>query len=84
MSPKITEEEYVQTQGQLAMFATIVAGWPLEAMLAQINACETTAPFTDPTLYMRGRAALENVKRLVESAMPLKREALRQIAESAR
>ena len=80
----ITEEQYITTQHQLQFVASMIADWPLEAMLEEIGRTETIAPFLDPTLYIAGRDKLEDVKALVRAALPLKREAQRQIDEQRR
>ena len=77
----IEKEEYEAAQAQLVVLAQIAAGLPLEEMLKQIGRAETLGPILDPTLWIKGSTKLSQVKALVQAAMPLKRELLRQIAE---
>ena len=75
----ITEEEYLEVQGQLTLLATAVREMPLAAFLAAIGKAETLGPIKNPTLFIQASAQLAQVKALAIAALPLQREVLRQL-----
>lgn len=75
----MTDEEYMETQGKLAMVAVILANVDLPAFLSRISLAETMGPVLDPTLYMTAGEKLGRVRLLAESALSLRKESRRKM-----
>lgn len=69
----MTNDEYLQTQSQIALLAGLAKDLPLEEFLDRIEHTESTAPIFDPTLWIKGEKRLEAVKALAHGALALKR-----------
>ncbi len=74
----MSAEDYSATQSQLLLLAGVAIEMDLPAFLERIQHSETVAPLLDPTLYMRGAAKLEQVRRLAAAANTFRAEVLRQ------
>ena len=63
--PKISAEEYLDTQGNLMIVVLMIHSLPLESFLAAAQDALASGHIMDPTLY---RMAAENLVDLVELA----------------
>jgi len=66
--PEITDEEYLMTQHQLILLASAVRNLPLQGFLHRIGHTEAIAPIIHPSLYQRGAAKLDIIKRVAAAA----------------
>lgn len=64
----MTNEEYLNTQNRLILFAAAVEDLDLKAFVERISLSETVVPVLDPTLYRRGMRRLEAIKELARAA----------------
>lgn len=71
----MTNDEYLRTQGQLALLAGLIQGLDLEAFLAQAARAEELGPFIDPTLWMKGHDRLAMIRELAKAALGFQRAA---------
>jgi len=61
-------EKYIATQQQVGLLAAFALRMPLAEFLHAISVCDTVAPLVDPTLYLKGSAAMNRVERLARAA----------------
>lgn len=66
------KQEYLRTQKILFEMATLVADLDLNGFVEAISFSESIGPMLDPTLYMKGRANLEIIKRMAIAARAFK------------
>ena len=66
MRQEISNVEYEMTQAQIVMMARFVRDLPLEDFLQAIDRAEAVGPMVDPTLYIRGRDKLEQIKKMAQ------------------
>jgi len=71
--------EYANAVNSLQIAAGIIAQLDLPKVLEAISLADAAGPILDPTLYMKGHAKLAEVRRLVEAALPLRAECIRQV-----
>lgn len=62
---QITQDVIVNVYGQLVVYDLDIAEF-----LTQIRKTEAVCPILDPTLWIKGRASLEQVKRMAEALRP--------------
>ena len=65
----MTNDEYLTTQNEILLLASLVRKMKLRDFLAAVDRCETVAPLTDPTLYRMGMDKLSLVKRAARGAL---------------
>lgn len=59
----MTDEEYIETQSQIAIVASLVVGMPLAEFIERAETADAIGPYIDPTLWTRGHDALRRVKK---------------------
>lgn len=69
----MTDAEYALTQERLLLVARMVSSMDLDGFLRRIEQAETAAPVLDPTLYARGGARLDAIRRIAEAAREFQR-----------
>ena len=68
----MNNEEYIMTQRQLLLMASLVREMDLDGFLERIETAYALGPMLDPTLYKRGVDNLEIVRRIAEAARKFK------------
>jgi hypothetical protein len=66
MRQEISNAEYQACQDQMLLLARMVRDMPLVDFLQAISRAEAVGPMVDPTLYIRGRDKLEEIKLMAE------------------
>ena len=69
----MTKEEYMATQQQVLMLASLTRELPLEDLLDWISRAESVGPVMNPTLYMQARGNMELVKELARALLTVKK-----------
>ena len=65
-------EQYMQTQHQLMVIASLVAEMPLEEFLADIQKADSVGPILNPSLWIAGNEKMQMVKQLAQAALDVK------------
>lgn len=68
---RMTNEEYSSGQQTLIMAAALLGTVDLDALIAMIDSCHSTAPILDPTLYRRGMDRLGPIREMAVHARRL-------------
>jgi len=68
----VNNEEFITTQRQLLLMASLVREMDLDGFLERIGTAYALGPMLDPTLYKRGVDNLEIVRRIAEAARKFK------------
>jgi hypothetical protein len=85
----VTAEEYELTQELMINYGRIFAAMPIEDFLAKLERADTVGPFLDPSLWMRGHKAMDEIREIAKGALAFKKsvqraEAMREGRTTAR
>jgi hypothetical protein len=67
--------EYQATQQQVTMLAGLIVDLPLESFLNRIYHAEAAGPILDPTLWMQAHGKMNDIKRIAEALLEVKKVA---------
>lgn len=67
--PAMSNEEYMQTQQQLLLFAELLTLLNLRGFLDRLDRAESVGPVLDPTLYQHARGYAGRLHALAEEAL---------------
>lgn len=79
----MTEAEYLATQQQLMLLASVVTTMDLDGFIAQADRAESLGPIIDLAVYLRRGRMLGKIKRLAEAARDFQ-EVAREVVEVAK
>lgn len=77
----MNEEEYMSTQQQIVLFASLVQDLPLDAFIEAAQRADAIGPIVNPSLWLASSKKLANLIHLASALRKFQAEAKRQIDE---
>ncbi len=68
----MTNEEYLEVQTKLTLFAAMIIEVDVEGLLERVERADAIVPLIDPTLWMKGHDKLDAIKDLARGALKFK------------